>query len=71
MTIASRRLGVAKWKFTELPVKSKKGCMVENCKKYADYEGRLQKRDGLFRFVVYVCAWHKLLSSKPALQRKI
>ena len=49
-----------KWKFTELPPSSKKGCQAEECKKYADYAGVLQKKNGLFRFIVYVCAYHKL-----------
>jgi hypothetical protein len=59
-----------KWKFVELPAASKKGCLVDGCRKYADYEGRLQKRDGLFRFVVYVCAFHKLMMAKGSAARE-
>jgi hypothetical protein len=48
--------------FHELPPNSKKGCAVDGCKKYADYEVRYQKKDGLFQFVTYVCAYHKLMA---------
>lgn len=46
--------------FSELPPKSHKGCQAEGCRKYADYEAAYGKKDGLFRFVLYVCALHKL-----------
>lgn len=62
----------ATWEFKELPPKSKKGCDVEGCKKYADYRAELQKKpNGLFRFVVHVCAGCKLLmamQSRPTKQ---
>jgi hypothetical protein len=57
---------VSKWKFSELAPNSKAGCAAEGCKKYADYEARMQKRNGLFRFVWKICAFHKLmLERKP------
>jgi len=55
-----RRMSKA-WKFEELPPNSKKGCGVEGCKKYADYLAVLHKKDGLFKFTLPVCAFHKLL----------
>lgn len=54
------------WTYAELAPNSKKGCQVEGCKKYADYEARYGKKTGLFRFVFYLCVWHKLEQEQPA-----
>jgi len=56
----------ARTTYKELPPKSKKGCAVKDCKKYADYEAAYGKKDGLFRFVTYLCAFHKLMAESGA-----
>lgn len=52
---------MATWKFVELPAEAKKDCYGPKCRKPATFEGRYQKRGGLFRFVVTLCAHHKSL----------
>lgn len=49
----------ARWSETEiLPGKQHK-CIVEKCKKAASYKRSYGKKDGLFHFVIYLCAEHR------------